>query len=238
MTTNFKLVFTVRFLGYLLFFCGLISFIFILGPLISAEAKYRTDRILGIKRTVPNIPTSNEAGAASQTSNETGPAGQASQSFSSLKPSENNIIPVSTEFGIVIEKINANAKVIADVNPVNEKQYVNALQLGVAEALGSTPPGKPGNLYLFSHSTDAPWNIIRFNAIFYLLREVDKGDKIIIFYKDKRYDYIVFDKQIASPTDLSYLTNRYDQPVLTLQTCDPPGTLLNRLIVRAKLVSS
>ena len=228
MTTNFKLVFTVRFLGYLLFFCGLISFIFILGPLVQAEVKYRTDRILGIKRTVPNILTSNE----------TGQAGQASESFSSLKASENNIIPVSTEFGIVIEKINANARVIADVNPANEKQYVNALQLGVAEALGSTPPGVPGNLYLFSHSTDAPWNIIRFNAIFYLLREVDKGDKIIIFYKDKRYDYIVFDKVIASPTDVSYLTNRYDQPVLTLQTCDPPGTLLNRLIVRAKLVSN
>lgn len=229
MTTNYKLVFAVRFLGYLLFFCGLITFIFILGPLLQVEVKYRTDRILGIKRTVPNVLTSNEVG------NE---AGSASESFSSLKASENNIIPVSTEFGIVIEKINANAKVIADVNPGNEKQYVSALQQGVAEALGSTPPGEPGNLYLFSHSTDAPWNIIRFNAIFYLLKEVDKGDKIIIFYKDKRYDYIVFDKQIASPADISYLTNRYDQPVLTLQTCDPPGTLLNRLIVRAKLVSS
>ena len=225
MTTNYKLVFLVRFLGYLLFFCGLITFIFILGPLVQVEARYRTDRILGIRRTVPNVLTSNETGTASQT-------------FSSLKASESNIIPVSTEFGIVIEKINANAKVIADVNPGNEKQYVSALQQGVAEALGSTPPGEPGNLYLFSHSVDAPWNIIRFNAIFYLLREVDKGDKIIIFYKDKRYDYIVFDKLVASPTDVSYLTNRYDQPVLTLQTCDPPGTLLNRLIVRAKLVSS
>ncbi len=227
MTTNYKLVFTVRFLGYLLFFCGLVSFIFILGPLVSVETRYRTDRILKIKRTVP--------AAVSQTPNE---AGQASQSFSSLKTSENNIIPVSTEFGIVIEKINANAKVIADVNPGNEKQYISALQQGVAEALGSTPPGEPGNLYLFSHSTDAPWNIIRFNAIFYLLKELETGDKVIIFYKDKRYDYIVFDKQITSPADISYLTNRYDQPVLTLQTCDPPGTLLNRLIVRAKLVSS
>lgn len=231
MTTNYRLIFTVRFLGYFLFFCGLISFIFILGPLVSVETKYRADRILGIKRTVGNVSSSNETGTTKQ-------ADTASQSFSSLNLAENNIIPVSTEFGIVIEKINANAKVIADVDPGNEKQYVNALQLGVAAALGSTPPGEPGNLYLFSHSTDAPWNIIRFNAIFYLLKEVDKGDRIIIFYKDKRYDYIVFDKQITNPTDVSYLTNRYDAPVLTLQTCDPPGTLLNRLIVRAKLVSS
>ena len=225
MTTSYKLVFLVRFLGYLLFFCGLIAFIFILGPLLQAEIRYRTDRILGIKRTVPNILTSDQAG-------------QATQSFSSLKTQENSIIPVDTNFGIVIEKINANAKIIPDVNPGNEKQYVNALQQGVAQALGSTPPGQNGNLYLFSHSTDAPWNIIRFNAIFYLLKELEKGDRVIIFYKDKRYDYIVFDKVIAQPTDVSYLINRYDTPVLTLQTCDPPGTLLNRLIVRAKLVSS
>ncbi len=108
----------------------------------------------------------------------------------------------------------------------------------MAEALGSTPPGQPGNLYLFSHSTDAPWNIIRYNAIFYLLRELEPGDRIIIFYQKKRYDYVVFDKTITKPDDVSFLINRYDVPVLTLQTCDPPGTLFNRLIVRAKLVNS
>lgn len=223
---NYKLIFTVRFLGYLLFFSGLISFVFILGPLIQAEVKYRTDRILGIKRTISNVISSNDLEQ------------QGSSSFSEIKPSENTITPVSTEFGIVIEKINANAKIIPNVNPAQEKQYVAVLQQGVAEALGSTPPGENGNLYLFSHSTDAPWNIIRFNAIFYLLRELEVGDRVVIFYKNKRYDYIVFDKTIASPLDISYLTNRYNYPVLTLQTCDPPGTLLNRLIVRAKLVNS
>ena len=108
----------------------------------------------------------------------------------------------------------------------------------MAESLGSTPPGQPGNLYLFSHSTDAPWNIIRYNAIFYLLKELEVGDRVIIFYRNIRYDYIVFDKNIALPGDISYLTNRYENPVLTLQTCDPPGTLLNRLIIRAKLVNT
>jgi len=194
--------------------------IFMLGPLIQAEVKYRADQILGIKRTVSQVITS-------------GPV-----SFSAIKERENSIIPISTDFGIVIEKINANAKIIPDVDPGNENQYVQALQLGVAAALGATPPGQKGNLYLFSHSTDAPWNIVRFNAIFYLLRELEVGDRVIVFYKDKRYDYIVFDKKVVGADDVSYLTNRYDTPVLTLQTCDPPGTLLNRLIVRAKLVSS
>lgn len=207
-----------------------------LGPLVQAEFKYRVDRAFGVKRTIANVVGSKAftPGEAEHTPEVSSGPGN----FNSVKASENQIVPVSTEFGIVIEKINANAKIIPNVNPGNENEYVSALTQGVAEALGSTSPGQPGNLYLFSHSTDAPWNIVRFNAIFYLLRELDKGDRVIIFYQNKRYDYIVFDRTIASPTDVSYLTNRYNEPVLTLQTCDPPGTLLNRLIVRAKLVNS
>lgn len=208
---------------------GLATFIFLLGPLVQAEVKYRVDKILGVKRTVSNIIVS-EQQIATDSAQQSGPA-----NFVSVQSSENSIIPVSIEYGIVIEKINANAKIVANVNPGNEAEYVQALTKGVAEALGSTPPGQPGNLYLFSHSTDAPWNIVRFNAIFYLLKELDIGDRVVIFYQSKRYDYIVFEKVIVAPGDISYLTNRYDSPVLTLQTCDPPGTLLNRLIVRAKL---
>lgn len=200
-----------------------------LRPLVQAEFRYRLDKVMGVKRTIAGNVITSVAGPQDMG----GP-----KSFNGVKLSENEIVPVSTDFGIVIEKINANAKIVPNVNPGNEREYVSALGEGVAQALGSTPPGQPGNLYLFSHSTDAPWNIVRFNAVFYLLRELDKGDRVIIFYQNKRYDYIVYDKNIVSPTDVSYLTNRYDSPVLTLQTCDPPGTLLNRLIVRAKLVSS
>ena len=231
MSKRYKTILAVRFIGYLIFLSGLITFLFILGPLIQVEFKYRADKTFGVKRTVAttisqpsSIPTQDQAEEAG--------------GFENIKAAENEIVPVSTQFGIVIEKINGNAKVVANVNPGSEKEYVAALKQGVAAALGSTPPGQPGNLYLFSHSTDAPWNIIRFNAIFYLLRELDKGDRVIIFYQDRRYDYIVYDKVIASPADVSYLTNKYETPVLTLQTCDPPGTLLNRLIVRAKLVNS
>ncbi|MBI2599989.1 sortase [Candidatus Daviesbacteria bacterium] len=225
MSKRFKLILAVRFSGYLLFFIGLIAFFFMLGPLVQSEFKYRLDRVFGVKRTIATVTTS--------TQDNGGP-----NNFDNVKSSDNQIVPVATDFGIVIEKINANAKIIPNVNPASESEYVGALTQGVAEALGSTPPGQPGNLYLFSHSTDAPWNIVRFNAIFYLLRELEAGDRVIIFYQNKRYDYIVFDKAIVSPTDVSYLTNRYNEPVLTLQTCDPPGTLLNRLIVRAKLVNS
>lgn len=197
-----------------------------LGPVVQSEFKYRWDQARGVRRTVPNVITSS------------GQPVDDISGFGNLSANENSIIPASTEFGIVIEKINANAKIVPNVNPADEQEYTNALTQGVAHAAGTTMPGEPGNFYLFSHSTDAAWNIVRYNAIFYLLRELEAGDRVIIFYQNRRYDYIVFDKAVTAPSDISYLVNRYDAPVLTLQTCDPPGTLLNRLIVRARLAGS
>ncbi len=224
MSKYYKLVLFIRFTGYVIFFTGFFSLLFILGPLIQVEFNYRLDQLMGVKRTVPNIITSDSNGS--------------SGSFGNLKTVGETITPIDTNFGIVIEKINANAKVVANVDPSSEREYYQALTLGVAHAKGTSLPGEKGNIYLFSHSTDAPWNIVRFNAIFYLLREVETGDRVIIFYQGKRFDYLVFDKVIARPNDVSFLTNRYDGEVLTLQTCDPPGTLFNRLIVRAKLAGS
>lgn len=225
MTKRFRIVLAVRFIGYLLFITGGFFFVLMLGPLIQAEAVYRYDKLLGIKHTIPNIVTSDNAPIE-------GP-----DSFGAV--SGGNVIkPVATDFGLVIEKINANAKVVANVDPSNEADYSQALTEGVAHASGTKFPGEKGNIYLFSHSTDAPWNIIRFNAIFYLLRELESGDRVVTFYNNRRYDYIVFDKIVVEPNDVSFLTNDYPDSVLTLQTCDPPGTLARRLIVRAKLVKS
>lgn len=223
MPKSFKTVLFIRFFGYLLFFSGLIGLAVIFWPVAQAEVGYRLDSMRGIKRTVRTVITSSDLNP--QPSNVT---------FGKLETFKNSIIPVSTDFGLVVEKINANAKIVENINPSDQKQYLEALKIGVAHAKGTALPGQDENIYLFSHSTDAPWNIIRYNAIFYLLRELNPGDRIIIFYKDRRYDYIVFDKKVVSPSDISYLTADYSEEILTLQTCDPPGTLLYRLIVRAK----
>ena len=228
MTSYYKIVLFIRFLGYFTFILGLITFMAILGPLLQAEFAFRFDKLFGIKHTLPRVVTSDP----SALENPGGPG-----NFGGVSAGE-VITPESTEFGIVIEKINANAKVVANVNPASEKDYIQALTQGVAHAAGTAFPGEKGNVYLFSHSTDAPWNIIRYNAIFYLLRELQPEDRVIVFYQNRRYDYIVYDKNIVEPSDITYLTNTYDQSVLTLQTCDPPGTLFKRLVIRAKLASS
>lgn len=243
---RYKQVFFLRFIAYFFAFTGSLVIMLILEPVIGAESRYRFDQIFNVKYELPPIvitsatnksPNPNQTPDPNQTIS---PISTPTVGFGQISSSgdENFIKPKSTEFGIVIEKINANAKVIPQVDPADEKAYTKALQEGVAEALGSTNPGQPGNLFLFSHSTDAPWNIVRFNAVFYLLRELNVGDRIVIFYQGRRYDYLVYDKTIASPNDISFLSNRYDKPVLTLQTCDPPGTTLNRLIVRAKLAGT
>ena len=59
---------------------------------------------------------------------------------------------------------------------------------------------------------------------------------MVTFYKGKRYDYQVFDKKVVEATDVQYLTDKSKEPILTLQTCDPPGSSLRRLIITAKLI--
>lgn len=230
MSNQFKRVLLIRFVANLVVVVAIVSLSFEFGPVMATEVAFRKDQILGVRHSLEQVSQPSESLAPETLANQ---ADQGFGSFLSLAPK--TITPVSADYGIVIEKINANARVVANIDPADERSYTNALTQGVAAVAGSTEPGQPGNLYIFSHSTDAPWNIIRFNAIFYLLRELEVDDRVVVFYKGRRFDYIVYDKQIASPRDLSFLANRYDQPVLTLQTCDPPGTLLNRLVVRAKL---
>ena len=145
------------------------------------------------------------------------------------------ITPVSTDFGIIIPKIDVNASVHGDVDVTNQAAYFEALKHGAAHAKGTVYPGQNGNSFIFAHSTLNFWDIARYQAVFTLLRKLEPGDRIITFYKGQRYDYIVKEKKIVDPTDVSSLSPVADGRQLTLQTCDPPGTSLKRLLVIAKM---
>lgn len=146
--------------------------------------------------------------------------------------------PVNTDYSIVIPKINVNAPVVADVNPADKAAYMDALNYGVAHALGTVKPGEVGNSYLFAHSTADIFNIERYAAVFTLLNKLEPGDRITTFYDGKRYDYKVTRKYIVDFNNVTPLTATYDKPVLTLQTCDPPGTEFQRLIITADLIGT
>ena len=134
---RYKTILLTRFLGYFIFLTGILSFLAIFSPILNVEFSYRWDNILGKERTVATLPEPMAsslpvASGDSQTSSPTIPV--TGQGFGDLAASSNTIVPVSTDFGLVIEKINANARVIPGVNPGNEKEYVEALKYGEAEA--------------------------------------------------------------------------------------------------------
>lgn len=147
-----------------------------------------------------------------------------------------SIIPESTEFGVIIPKLNVNTTVVQEVNAANEKEYFSALEKGAAHAKGTVFPGQDGNSFIFAHSTLNFWDVARYKAVFTLLRKLEPGDRIITFYQGQRYDYQVKEKKIVEASDISDLTPFAQGKRLTLQTCDPPGTTLRRLIVIAEMI--
>lgn len=162
---------------------------------------------------------------------------QRGASFSDLLTGskEQTIVPPDTEFSIVIPKIGAASKVFPNVDPSDENAFLPILQEGVAHAQGSVFPGLAGNIYLFSHSTDNFWDVGRYNAVFYLLKDLNRGDEIVIFYQNKRYNYFVTDTKTLDPEDVSLITNaNTGTEQLILQTCWPPGTAWKRLLVFAR----
>lgn len=211
---------TSKFLLYLsnLFIIGGILYLFILFfPVIKLELQYQLNKWKKVEYKVVDLQESSSAA-----------------SFNLPEPIY--ITPSSTDFGIIIEKINVNATVQADVDVMDEPGYWKALEkTGVAHAKGTKYPGQYGNSYLFAHSTVNPLEINTYNAVFTLLHKIEPGDRIVTFFQGTRYDYYVESKEIVDPTNVTPLTRNFDEPVLTLQTCYPPGTDLKRLIVTAKM---
>lgn len=146
------------------------------------------------------------------------------------------ITPVDTQFGIVISKISANASIIANVDADNYDEYIKALQIGVAHAQGTALPGDNGHIYLFAHSTDSILSVNTYNAVFYLLYKLEPNDEVILFYKGQKHVYRVTGNRVVNPSEVHYLTRASAEEFLTLQTCWPPGTTLQRLLVFASPV--
>lgn len=137
-------------------------------------------------------------------------------------------------FSVYIPKINAKAKIIPNVDAGSPVDYLKALSKGVAHAKGTNYPGQGKLIYLFSHSTDSPLNFARYNAVFYLLGKLEKGDRIIVYFMGQQYQYTVAEELTTSATDTSWLTDNGQGEELVLQTCDPPGTSFGRLIIIAR----
>lgn len=202
----------IRTIGNILIICAVLILLFIFGPVIKEELGYRFNQWAGVRYSLDVSPEFPQSG---------------------IRP----ISPVDREFAVVIPKIVVNAEIFPEIDSSNPQEFLPILKKGVAHAKGSAYPDQDDNVFLFAHSTDAFYNVGHYNAVFFLIGKLEKGDEIDIFFKDKRYKYEVTEKAVVSPEMLGqYVKEHTGGKTLTLQTGYPPGTTLKRLLVIARLV--
>lgn len=201
----------MRLLANLLILASLLLLLFIFGPVLKEEINYNFNKLAKVKYVVGT---------------------------EQLSTFEKPLTPPNKDFSIIIPKIAAVAPIVDNVDSQNPNKYLAALRRGVAHAAGTKHPGEEGNVFLFAHSTDAFYNVGRYNAVFYLIGKLNTGDEIDIFYNGELIKYEVYDKKVVEPDASQYFGKIGEGNTLTLQTCYPPGTTFKRLVVLAREVDS
>lgn len=148
-------------------------------------------------------------------------------------------VVVTQDPKLIIPKINVDVPVTYDIGTDNASQMA-AMANGLAHfpiAGASSHPGEVGNTVLAGHSSNDLFDSGDYKFIFAQLEKLTIGDSIYANYHGKRYTYVVTKTQVVAPTDVSALVYPTTKPILTLITCTPLGTALNRLLVTAEQVS-
>ncbi|HKC14765.1 MAG TPA: sortase [Patescibacteria group bacterium] len=223
----------IRTIGNFLLLFAVFGVIATFGPALYYEFQYRAIQARGVHFTVAESVQSTETVLPNPTA--TPPPSNRGFGDVLSGPTEQILVPPDPSFSILIPKIGASAKVFPNVDPTLESEYLPTLLRGVAHAKGTVFPGVAGNTYLFAHSTDNFWDVGRYNAVFYLLKDLSVGDEIVVFFENRRFDYKVTGTQILEPSEVSYLLQgQTGKQKLILQTCWPPGTSWKRLVVFAE----
>lgn len=144
-------------------------------------------------------------------------------------------LSVSPEPRIIIKKLSVDAPVIYDMDRTDEPSVQRALQDGTLQFADSALPGQKGNVVIVGHSSNVPWVPGNYKFVFATLEQLQQGDIVFLNYKSVRYVYKVSGSKVVKPDDVSVL-QQTDSPTLTLITCTPVGTSLNRLIITAEQI--
>lgn len=148
-------------------------------------------------------------------------------------------IAVGPEPKLIIPKINVDVPVDYNAKPDYDSQ-MKSMENGVAWfgiPGANSKPGQVGNTVLSGHSSNDIIDQGSYKFIFARLDQLANGDTVYANYQGKRYTYTVTKKEVVKPTEVSKLVYPTDKPVMTLITCTPLGTSLNRLLVTAEQVS-
>ena len=151
-----------------------------------------------------------------------------------IAPVDNRLIIPRINKNIPIVRVSSESLIRRDWNAL-EKEMQSALKGGVVHYPGTSIPGEGGNMAITGHSSYFPWDPGRFKDVFALLHDVYEGDKIVVYWDQKKYIYEVTEKKIVLPEDIQVLKQTPGEQI-TLITCTPVGTNLKRLIIVAKPV--
>lgn len=138
---------------------------------------------------------------------------------------------------IIIPKINVQIPVVYDANSIEEEAIQKGLENGVVYYADTAIPGQNGNGVIVGHSSNNIFNKGKYKFAFVLLSRLEIGDTFYLQKDGKRYTYQVYLKEIVAPTNVSVLGPRDKPATVSLITCDPPGTSLNRLVVVGEQIS-
>lgn len=155
-----------------------------------------------------------------------------------VDPSAN--VAVGPEPMLIIPKITVQVPIIWDAVASDQNSLNNAMNKGVVWFNipgANSRPGERGNFVLSGHSSNDWMDGGDYKFIFARLEQLQVGDTIYVNYDSKRFTYTITNKEVVKPTDVSALIGKSDKPHITLITCTPLGTALNRLLVFAEQVS-
>lgn len=116
----------------------------------------------------------------------------------------------------------------------DQKEIEKLLDYGAVHFPDSVLPGKPGQTLVLGHSAPVGWPKIKYDWVFSKLNELVQGDRIYVFFNNKKYEYIVSRKvflergEEISPQPLTDSEN-----MLILISCWPPGKDVKRIAVEA-----
>lgn len=152
---------------------------------------------------------------------------------------------VGPEPKLIIPKINVDVPVVYGIPYTGNGEKDNAAQMkGMEQGVihfampgASSVPGQIGNTAISGHSSNDLFEPGDFKFVFAQLDKLGQGDTIYVNYEGTRYTYIVTKKEVVKPNEGNKLAYATDKPILTLITCTPLGTSLNRLLVTAEQIS-
>lgn len=116
-----------------------------------------------------------------------------------------------------------------------ENLFMKELEKWVLRYPWTAKPGENGNVFMFWHSSNYAWENWNYNDVFALLDNLEFWDEIIIYYNQKKYTYVVNEKKVVKPGNVKILDRDPNKKEVSLMTCRPIGTSINRLIAFAEL---